>query len=62
MRFITPEECPDLSEVTDENRKQMVNIAWVISSERKMQSFRRPATRPVQIGDSLESYRIPFPQ
>ena len=58
----SPEECPDFSEVTDENRKQMVNIAWVISCERKMQFFRRPATRPVPIGDSLESYRIPFPK
>ena len=59
---MTPEECPDFSEITDENRKQMVNIAWVISYERKMQFFRRPATRPVPIGASLSRYHIPFPE
>ena len=59
---MTPEECPDFSEITDENRKRMVNIAWVISYERKMQFFRRPATRPVPIGASLSRYHIPFPE
>ena len=56
----TPEECPDFSEVTDENRKQMVNFAWAISCERKMQYFRRAAPRPVPIGDTFSGCRLPF--
>jgi len=56
----TPEECPDFSEVTDENRKQQVNFAWVISCERKMQLFREPGARPVRIGDTFSHYRLPF--
>lgn len=61
---LSPEECADFSEVTDERRKLMVNYAWVISCERKMEHFRRPGTKPVCIGALPSHYnsRIPFPE
>ena len=39
--FVTQTEaCPDFSKIVDEKHKRMVNLAWIISCERKMMCFR----------------------
>lgn len=64
-----PNECPDFYEVTDERRKRQVNIAWLISCDRKMEwlgarTFGNPPpnSRPVLIGDDCFASRRPFPE
>ena len=55
-----PEECPDFSEVVDEKRKRIVNMAWLISCDRKLAAFRSPGNHPVHI--AYPQWRIPFPE
>lgn len=61
-----PEECPDFSEITDESRMRMMNLAWELSCDRKGEWLhccgRRANSRPVRIEGCLPHFGVPFPQ